>query len=143
MIRTALVVACLGLGLSAVMAQPDPVAERRNTMKAVGGATRDGAAIAKGEVPFDAAKAQAIFKIYADAAAKMPALYPESTKAGTQGSASPKIWEDKANFDAAFAKFGEEAKIGMAATDLAGFRSAFGAATKSCGTCHEAYRVRR
>jgi cytochrome c556 len=143
MIRTALVVACLGLGLSAVMAQPDPIAERRNTMKAVGGATREGAAIAKGEVPFDAAKAQAIFKIYADAAAKMPTLYPESAKTGGDTSASPKIWEDKANFDAAFAKFGEEAKIGMAATDLAGFRSAFGAATKSCGTCHEAYRVKR
>ena len=143
MFRTVLVAACLGLGLTAVMAQPDPIAERRNTMKGVGGATRDGAAIAKGEVPFDAAKAQAIFKIYADAAAKMPTLYPETAKTGGETSASPKIWEDKANFDAAFARFGEEAKIGMAATDLAGFRSAFGAATKSCGTCHEAYRVKR
>ena len=143
MFRTVLVAACLGLGLTAVMAQPDPIAERRNTMKGVGGATRDGAAIAKGEVPFDAAKAQAIFKIYADAAAKMPTLYPETAKTGGETSASPKIWEDKANFDAAFARFGEEAKIGMAATDLAGFRSAFGAATKSCGTCHETYRVKR
>lgn len=48
MIRTVLVAGVLGLGLTAVLAQSDPIAERRNTMKAVGGATRDGAAMAKG-----------------------------------------------------------------------------------------------
>lgn len=91
MIRTVLVAGVLGLGLTAVLAQSDPIAERRNTMKAVGGATRDGAAMAKGEVAFDASKAQAVFKVYSDAAKKMPGLFPDSSKTGGETTASPKI----------------------------------------------------
>jgi cytochrome c551/c552 len=72
MIRTIVVAAVLGLGVTAVLAQSDPITERRNAMKAVGAATRDGAAIAKGEAPFEAAKAQAIAKAYIDSAKKMP-----------------------------------------------------------------------
>lgn len=143
MLRTALVVAGLGLGLTAVLAQSNPIAERRDTMKGVGAATRDGAAIAKKEAPFDAAKAQAIFKVYADAAQKMPGLYPESAKEGDGTTASPRIWEDAAGFKAAFAKFGTDAQAGMAVTDLASFQSAFGAVAKNCGSCHETYRVKR
>ena len=98
MIRTALVLAGLGLGLTAVMAQSNPIAERKDAMKAVGAATRDGAAMAKGEAAFDAAKAQAIFKTYADAAKKMPTLVPDSSKTGGETTAAAKIWEDQAGF---------------------------------------------
>jgi len=143
MLRTALVVAGLGLGLTAVLAQSNPIAERRDAMKGVGAATRDGAAIAKKEAPFDAAKAQAVFKVYADAASKLPTLFPESAKTGDGTTASPKIWEDAAGFKAALAKFGSEAQAGMAATDLASFQSAFGTVTKNCGGCHEAYRIKK
>ena len=143
MIRTALVAAVLGLGLTAVVAQSDPIAERRNMMKAVGAATRDGAAIAKGEAPFDAAKAQAIFKVYADASQKMPGLFPDSAKSGGETTAAPKIWEDQAGFKAAFVKFEADAGAGASVTDLAGFRTAFGNATKNCGTCHEIYRIKK
>lgn len=143
MIRTALVAVVLGLGLTAVVAQSDPITERRNTMKAVGAATRDGAAIAKGEVPFDAAKAQAIFKVYGDASKKVPGLFPDSSKSGGETTAAPKIWEDQAGFKAAFVKFETDASAGAAATDVAGFRTAFGNATKNCGTCHETYRIKK
>ena len=54
MIRTALVLAGLGLGLTAAMADLNPIAERQQTMKAVGAATREGVAMAKGDVAFDA-----------------------------------------------------------------------------------------
>ncbi|SIQ23685.1 MULTISPECIES: cytochrome c [unclassified Bosea (in: a-proteobacteria)] len=143
MIRTVLVVAGLGLGLTAVMAQSNPIAERQQIMKAVGGATREGAAMAKGDVAFDAAKAQTVFKTYADAAAKMPALFPDSSKTGGETTAAPKIWEDQAGFKAAFVKFGQDAEAGAKAADLASFRTAFGAATKNCGTCHEVYRIKK
>ncbi|MBN9442215.1 MAG: c-type cytochrome [Bosea sp. (in: a-proteobacteria)] len=143
MIRTALVLAGLGLGLTAAMADLNPVVERQQTMKHVGAATREGAAMAKGEAAFDAAKAQKIFKTYADAAKKMPTLFPETSKTGGETTASPKIWEDQAGFKAAFAKFEADAEAGAKATDLADFRTAFGAATKNCGACHEAYRVKR
>lgn len=143
MIRTALVLAGLGLGLTAVMAQSNPIAERKDAMKAVGAATRDGAAIAKGEVAFDAAKAQAIFKTYADAAKKVPTLFPDSSKTGGETTANPKIWEDQAGFKAAFAKFETDAAAGATAANLDGFRTAFGAVTKNCGTCHEVYRIKK
>ncbi|MGX1742803.1 c-type cytochrome [Bosea sp. NPDC055353] len=143
MIRTALVLAGLGLGLTAVMAQSNPIAERQQTMKGVGGATREGAAMAKGEAAFDAAKAQAIFKTYADAAKKMPTLFPDSSKTGGETTAAPKIWEDQAGFKAAFAKFETDAAAGATVANLDGFRTAFGAATKNCGTCHEVYRIKK
>lgn len=143
MIRTALVLAGLGLGLTAVMAQSNPIAERQQTMKAVGAATREGAAMAKGDAAFDTAKAQAVFKTYADAAKKMPTLFPDNSKTGGDSTAAPKIWEDQAGFKAAFAKFGADAGAGATVTDLAGFRSAFGAAAKNCGACHEVYRIKK
>ena len=143
MIRTALVLAGLGLGLTAVTAQSNPIAERQQTMKAVGAATREGAAMAKGEAAFDAAKAQAIFKTYADAARKMPALFPDTSKTGGETTAAPKVWEDQAGFKAAFVKFESDAAAGAGVADLGGFRSAFGAATKNCGACHEVYRIKK
>ena len=143
MIRTALVLAGLGLGLTAVMAQSNPIEERQQTMKAVGAATREGAAMAKGDAAFDAGKAQTVFKTYADAAKKMPTLFPDNSKTGGETTAAAKIWEDQAGFKAAFAKFEADAGAGTAVTDLAGFRTAFGAATKNCGACHEAYRIKK
>lgn len=143
MIRTALVLAGLGLGLTAVMAQSNPIAERQQAMKALGAATREGAAMAKGDAAFDATKAQAIFKTYADTAKKAPTLFPDSSKAGGETTASPKIWEDQAGFKAAFVKFESDASAGASVASLDGFRTAFGAATKNCGTCHEAYRVKK
>jgi cytochrome c556 len=61
MIRIALVTAGLALGLTTVLAQSDPIAERKTVMKAVGAATGLGAKIAKGEEAFDAAKVRGIF----------------------------------------------------------------------------------
>lgn len=144
MIRSILVIAGLGLGLSAVLAQSDPIAERKMTMKGVGAATGLGAKIAKGEEAFDAGKVQGIFKTYSDAAKKMPTLFPDTSKTGGETTANPKIWEDQAGFKAAFAKFDADAMAGAAAAkDLDGFKTAFGAATKNCGTCHETYRIKK
>jgi len=143
MIRTAFVLAGLGLGLTAVMAQSNPIAERQQAMKALGAATREGAAMAKGEAPFDSAKAQAVFKTYAETAKKAPTLFPDSSKTGGETTAAPKIWEDQAGFKAAFVKFESDAAAGATVTSLDGFRTAFGAATKNCGGCHEAYRIKK
>lgn len=144
MIRTVLVAASLVLGLSAVVAQSDPIAERKAAMKAVGAATGLGAKIAKGEEAFDAAKVQGIFKVYVDAAKKMPTLFPDSAKTGGETTAAPKIWEDQAGFKAGFVKLEADATAaGTAAVDLASFRTAFGGVTKDCGGCHEVYRIKK
>lgn len=144
MIRFAYAATALALALSSVVAQADPIVERKATMKAVGAATGQGAAIAKGEAPFDAAKVQGIFTAYVEASKKMPGLYPDSAKTGGETTASPKVWEDQAGFKAAFVKFeADAAAAGSSATDLATFRTAFGTVTKNCGGCHETYRIKR
>jgi cytochrome c556 len=56
----------------------------------------------------------------------------------------PKIWENKADVTARFAKFGQEAKAAEAATrDLDTFKAQFQEVQKNCGGCHEQYRLRR
>ena len=57
--------------------------------------------------------------------------------------ASPKIWQNKADFDAkvaAFVKAADENKSG--AKDLDTMKVAFQNVTKACDACHETYRVK-
>lgn len=144
LIRAACVVAAIALSATAVIAQSDPISERKQTMKGVGGQARIGAQMVKGDAPFDLAKAQAVFATYASAAAKMPSLFPDNSKTGGETTASPKIWEDMNGFKARFAKFGTEAKAAQASVkDLDSFKTAFGDMGKNCGGCHETFRIKK
>jgi cytochrome c556 len=144
MIRTVLAVAAVALGVTAVVAQQDPIAARKAVMKANGEQARLGMQMVKGEAPFDLAKAKAIFAQYQDAAAKMPNLFPDNSKTGGDTAASPKIWENKADVTARFAKFGQEAKAASdKVTNLDTFKAQFPEVMKNCGGCHENYRLRR
>jgi cytochrome c556 len=142
--RIMLVGAALAIGATAVIAQSDPIAARRSIMKANGAATRTGTLMARGEAPFDLAKAKEIFQTYESAARRMPTLFPENSKTGGETSAAPKIWEDMEGFKAAFAKFERDAGEAEAVTkDLDTFKAAFGKVTKDCGACHETYRIKK
>jgi cytochrome c556 len=144
LIRTACVVVALAVSATAVTAQSDPISQRKELMKSVGGQARVGAQMVKGEAPFDLAKAQAIFATYASVAGKMPALFPDNSKTGGETTAAPKIWEDMNGFKAGFAKFEAEAKAAQASVkDLDSFKTAFGNVAKNCGGCHEVYRIKK
>lgn len=144
LIRTACVVVAIALSATAVIAQSDPISQRKETMKGVGGQARVGAQMVKGEAPFDLAKAKAVFATFAGAAAKMPALFPDNSKTGGETTAAPKIWEDMNGFKAGFAKFEADAKAAEASTtDLETFKVAFGNMGKNCGGCHETFRVKK
>lgn len=133
----------IALGATAVLAQ-DVIAQRRDVMKGVGGATRDPGAMLKGEQPFDLAKVQRTLAVYQDAAKKMPGLYPADSKTGGDTSAAPKIWEDSAGFKAAFDKFAADSAAAAAAIkDEASFKANFPNVLKDCGSCHESYRLKK
>jgi cytochrome c556 len=141
MIRTVLAVTVLAFGVSAVVAQGDPIAARKALMKANGQAARQGGKFMKGEEPFDLAKAKAIFVTYEESATKAVSLFPDNSKTGGETAALPAIWEKKADFDAKLAKFGADAKEAAAKVkDEASFKAVFPGVQKNCGGCHNLYR---
>jgi cytochrome c556 len=142
--RTTVVAIAVVLGAYAAMAQVDAIKTRKSIMKGVGDQTKIGGGMAKGEVPYDQAKVQAIFNSYIDASEKMPNLFPDNSKTGEETAALPSIWENMADFKARFAKLGADAKAALTTvTDLATFRSTFTEITKNCGGCHEKYRAKK
>jgi len=149
MIRAMFAIAAVVLGVSLAVAQQDPIAARKALMKSNGDEAKIGAAMAKGEAPFDLDKAHKIFAAFEDTAAKAPALFPansvDEATADDPFSASPKIWENMDDFKARLAKFGANAKAASESVkDLDGFKAAFGAIGKNdCGGCHEKYRLKK
>jgi cytochrome c556 len=140
--RAVCVTLAVAFGATAVLAQSASITERKALMKGVGGAAKTGAGFAKGSTPYDNAKAVEVFVIYANTAAKMPALFPDDSKTGGETTAAPKIWSDKAAFLAAMAKFEADSKTAQGSVkDLDSFKAAFGAMGKHCGSCHETYRT--
>ena len=102
--RTVLAVVAIAIGVTAVAAQSDPIAARKELMKGIGA----------------------------------------QTKTGGDTAALPAIWDNKADFDAKFTKFGADAKAAQGAVkDLDTFKAAFGGLTKNCGGCHETYRAKK
>jgi cytochrome c556 len=148
MIRTVFAIAVIVLGLSAAIAQEDPIKARKALMKTNGDQAKIGAAMGKGDQPFDAAAVHKMFAAFQDAAAKMPTLYPDSSKGGDPAdefNAGPKVWEDMADFKARFVKFGEDAKAADAkVTDADSLKAALGDIGKNdCGGCHKDYRLKK
>jgi len=95
----------------------------------------------KGEEPFDVTKVNAAFAHWAEAAQKMPGLFPEPPKAGEETRALPKIWESKADFEAKIAAFSSAvAENKDKAKTLDELKVALPNIGKACGGCHEPYR---
>ena len=144
MIRSLLAISAIAIGLSAAVAQDDPIAARKALMKQQGAQAGQGAKFMKGEEPFDLAKAKAIFTTLASTAEKIPALFPPTSKTGGDTAALPAIWEKKDDFDAKAAKLATDAKDAAATVkDEASFKVAFPAVGKNCGGCHETYRAKK
>jgi cytochrome c556 len=135
------------LGVGAVMAQQNLVDQAQTMMKGNGKNAGALAAMVKGEKPYDQATVDTALAQFEDTAKKLPTLFPESIKglkAEGDYSSSPKIWEDKAGFDthiATFAKAVMDAKGSV--RDLDALKAALPVIGKSCGGCHETYRIKK
>ena len=147
MLRTVVIVGTLLLGIGVVAAQQDALKSAQTDMKANGKSL--GGVLApmnKGEKPYDQAAVTEALNTLDNTAKKLPTMFPASLKgmkAEGDFSPSPKIWDDKAGFDAsiaAFAKAVTDAKASI--KDLDTLKAAFPAIGKSCGGCHETYRVK-
>jgi cytochrome c556 len=144
MIRTVLAVAALAIGVAAVSAQSDPITARKALMKENGNQAKVASAMLKGDAPFDLTKAKAVLASFQEAGEKAPALFPDNSKTGGETAALPKIWEDKADFDARLSKLASDSKAAAGTvSDLDSFKAAMGTIGKQCGGCHELYRAKK
>lgn len=147
MLRAIVVVGSLVLGTSVVVAQQDLVAQTqtlmKNSGKNLGGVL---GAMAKGDKPYDQAAVTNALNQLDDLAKKLPSQFPASVKGvKTDGdySASPKIWDNRAEFDAQIASFAKavaDAKTKI--TDLNSLKATVPTIAKQCGGCHENFRVK-
>jgi cytochrome c556 len=142
-VRTVLVVAVLAVGVTAVVAQGDPIAARRAAMKAVGEQNRVATDMIEGKRPFSADDAKKVLATFNDSASKLPNLFPDTSKTGDT-NALPVIWENKADFNAKAAKFATEAKTAEGkVNNLDAFKAEMAEVRKNCGGCHQTYRKRQ
>ncbi len=133
----------LGAGVALAASGADAIKERRAIMKENGEVTKPIVPILKGEAPFELAAVQKALRTYANAAEKMPSLFPPDSKAGDT-KALPAIWEDTADFDARFKKLGDDATAALATVnDPASFKATIPDFYKNCGGCHEKYRAKQ
>lgn len=145
--RAVLVIAAVLFGATAVVAQQDLIDQSHASMKANGKALGGTLSpMARGDKPYDQAAVDAALAQLEDSAKKIPSFYPASVKDVKQTSdytPSPKIWDDKAGFDAAvssFVKAVSEAKGKI--KDLDSLKATLPTIGKSCSGCHETFRVK-
>lgn len=141
MLRTVLAATVLLGGITALVAQSDPIAQRKELMKSNGSHAKGVNQMVKGEEPFDAAKANAAFTAWHENAKRLPGLFASPPPAGADTRALPKIWESKADFEAKAAALAKAAADGQGkAKSLDELKASYPAVSKACGDCHDAYR---
>jgi cytochrome c556 len=146
MLRTVVVMGTLLLGASAVLAQQDIAVQQQNLMKEISKSLSVVVKTVKGETPYDQAAIDAAIKGLGDNAAKIPAVFATDSKLEVPNASyasSPKIWQNKADFDEkaqAFVKTVAEFKGKI--KDKDNLKVALDAIGPKCGNCHETYRVK-
>jgi cytochrome c556 len=126
-------------------AQEDPIQSRKFLMQSNSAAGKIGSAMAKGEMDFNADAADAVLKNMRAVAFAFGTFIPEQPDAGENTRASPKIWENRADFDAKLAEFQKDAAAAVEAKpqDLEAFKTAFGSVAENCKGCHDEYRLEK
>jgi len=141
--RIVLAAALAALGVTAVVAQGDPVAARKALMKENGNQSRIAREMIEGKQPFNLDVAKKVLVTFGETHDKAKNLWPDTSKAGDT-AALPAVWENKADFDAKLAKFSADSKAASAkVTNLDSFKAQIGEIGKSCGGCHQTYRKKQ
>jgi cytochrome c556 len=127
-------------GFAVLAQQGDPIRQRQDLMKNNQEQVRSLTGMVRGQVPFNAATAQAALQRIEQNARQIPGLFPAGSQQG-KTSALPVIWERKADFDARAAKLEQDAKaVQTGITDQASLQAAVQRIGQNCSGCHETYR---
>jgi cytochrome c556 len=147
MMRTVVVVGTLLLGVGAVLAQQEVAVQQDNLMK--GQAKPMYGVIqktVKGEIPYDQKAIDAAIAQLEESVPKIPSVFAKNPKEdvvnGSYGS-SPKIWQNKADFDSKVPPVSKAlADVKGKIKDVASLKVAFDSIQAKCTDCHETYRVK-
>jgi len=139
MLRIAAAVAALGLGATVVLAQNlDAIKQRRDVMKTIAKASGINFKMMKGETPFELSKVQSGLKTFQDELPKLKSLFPDDSKKGGDTDASPKIWQQRAEFEGVIDRFVADAKAAAGSIkDEASFKADYPKIVNNCGNCHK------
>lgn len=147
--KTVLALSVVAASAVAAFAADDPVAVRKAIMQSVGGAAGASGAMMKGELDYSPVVAKAAITTVNAAAHSFADFFPEGSDMDANTTASPKIWEDMAGFEAELGKLQTAAAAAMQASgkdgpaDLDAFKAAMGPVLGTCKSCHETYRVQK
>lgn len=145
--RKFFIAAILLSGFGGIAVAQDVLPSTANMREMGGVVYREYGRLAKGEVPFDAAKVAALYATLTEAAAKsgdsFPATIKGKTSANSRYAASPKVWDMPNEFKAEIAKLNKALadNKGNIGTE-AGFKTANTAINAACNSCHETFRLR-
>jgi cytochrome c556 len=119
----------------------DPILTRKNLMQSNGASMGAAMAVINGEVPFDARVAMATLQNFEAVGYSFGDYFPAGTDQGDT-RASPKIWDEMAEFQQYLADFRQDATAGIEAKPetLEAFQAAIGAVGENCQRCHDEFR---
>lgn len=141
-----LILAISMLAAAGTTAFADPILDRQALMKERGKIVGGLSKVVKGEQPYDAAAVLSALQALQANAEKFDAdvLFPAGSDTGDT-TASPKIWEDMAGFNAAEDKYLADVKAAVAAApaDVDALKAQVDAMGSDCGACHKAYRIKK
>jgi cytochrome c556 len=135
------------LGVSAVVAQQDVAKQQDDLMRATIGKPFYAVMMkmSRGQIPFDQAAVETALNDLEKAVQTIPATFQTNPKMDLPGAeyvASPKVWENKADFDsktpAVTRQIGDlKGKI----KDVDGLKVAWKEINDKCDGCHDTYRI--
>jgi cytochrome c556 len=138
----------LALGVAvgtAASASDDPILTRKKLMGANGAAFYGVAqGLIKGEIPFNPVVASSVFRTTDAVAISFGDYFPEGSDQGDT-KASPKIWEEMAEFEQYLADFQAATQAALALDQktltLEQFQAASNEIGQTCQQCHEEFRL--
>ena len=122
------------------------VKERMDSMKELGKQSKLVTKMFKGQSTFDKTEVIDAADLFIQHGEKMLSLFPdtEQSRQGKMTEALPKIWKDWDGFTAEVDEFIDRSEVlqqtAASTDDQKVLRKAFMQATKSCSSCHKAYR---
>lgn len=145
--RILIVAGTLLLGAGAVMAQQEVAVQQDNLMRSQAKSLYTVILkMTKGDIPYSQkAVDEAIANLEADVAkiAKTFEVNPKQNVVNATYGASPKVWQNKADFDSKIPPVQKAiADVKGKTTDVASLKSAYTVINDRCTDCHETYRLK-